>query len=77
MKGRRFIAGAVCPRCARLDTIYVYQTETESFRACVECDFKEAANFDAVKKELPTRVNQTVDPTVIEIQKIKIVDNKK
>jgi hypothetical protein len=72
---KRFIAGAVCPRCSSMDTIYVYQQNNKDVRACADCDFEEQAQFDAQAEELPTRVNQTVDETVVEIQKIKIIDD--
>ena len=79
---RRFIAGAVCPRCAAMDTVYVFKKNEQDVRACTDCNFEETANFASSKKpapqkELPTRVNQTVDKTVVEIQKIKLIDNLK
>ena len=58
-----------------MDTTYVWQRDGVDVRACTDCDFEEQANFtDQQQKELPTRVNQTVDKTVIEIQTIKIID---
>ncbi len=36
---RRFIAGAVCPRCAQMDKI-VIDLDTDT-RHCVSCDFSE------------------------------------
>lgn len=72
---KRFIAGAMCPRCSALDTIYVFTKNDIEVRACVDCDFEEEAQFNSQQKELPTRVNQTVDKTVVEIQQIKLIDN--
>ena len=77
MSRRRFIAGAVCPRCAQLDSIYIYQQDSVDVRACIDCDFEEQANFDRPVKELATRVNQPNDKTVVEIQTIKIINNNK
>ena len=89
MVKKRFIAGAVCPRCAAMDTVYVVEENGINTRACADCGFEEQANFEHAGKELPTRVNQTQDKrarekkirnstgTVVEIQKIKIIDNKK
>ena len=37
---RRFIAGAVCPRCGLMDKIIV-NLDTDQ-RECVSCDFTEA-----------------------------------
>ena len=55
---KRFIAGAVCPRCGELDRIVMLQPEEgPRQRACVACGFHESlAELDAT--ELPTRVNQ-------------------
>ncbi len=54
---RRFIAGAVCPRCGAMDKIVV-DMETQS-RECVACDFSEARPADPLdQSELPTRVSR-------------------
>lgn len=74
---KRFIAGAVCPRCAAMDTVYVLVKNDRNTRACTDCGFEEQANFEQSPRELPTRVNQTRDNTVVEIQNIKIIDTKK
>lgn len=48
---RRFIAGAVCPRCAAMDKLVV-DLETDH-RECVACGFSEERPQDA-KSTLPT-----------------------
>jgi len=62
---RRFIAGAVCPRCAAMDKIVVDLTTDK--RSCVSCDFTEERPEAGVKKkdvsgtserELSTRVSR-------------------
>lgn len=66
---RRFIAGAVCPRCAQMDKIVV-DLDTDQ-RECVACGFSEARPGDrpdapaastgqghAAVRELPTRVSR-------------------
>jgi uncharacterized metal-binding protein (TIGR02443 family) len=56
---RRFIAGAVCPRCGEMDKIVV-DTESDQ-RECVSCGFNEARPSDnsAPKPLEPrTRVNR-------------------
>ena len=66
---RRFIAGAVCPRCAQMDKIVV-NLDTDQ-RECVACGFSEARPGDVpdtpvapagqsegAVKELPTRVSR-------------------
>ena len=52
---RRFIAGAVCPRCGEMDKIVV-NLDTDQ-RECVACGFSESRP-DAPGSELPTRVNR-------------------
>ncbi len=53
---RRFIAGAVCPRCGALDRIVVdMQTER---RECIACDFSEERPRDNPGQELATRVTR-------------------
>lgn len=56
---RRFIAGAVCPRCAAMDKLVV-DLETDT-RSCVACGFSEARPGDPLATgvaELPTRVSR-------------------
>ncbi|RBW52180.1 YheV family putative zinc ribbon protein [Marinobacter sp. F3R11] len=58
---KRFIAGAVCPRCAEMDKIRVFTDDAgEQIRECVACGFTDAVS-DAEKPaepELETRVNK-------------------
>lgn len=64
---RRFIAGAVCPRCAAMDKIVV-NLDTDQ-RECVACGFSEERPADspgttqgsaaaAGASEIPTRVSR-------------------
>jgi uncharacterized protein len=54
---RRFIAGAVCPRCSEMDKIVV-NLETDS-RECVACGFNELRPADnQPAAEVPTRVSR-------------------
>jgi len=53
---RRFIAGAVCPRCAAMDRMVV-DMETQR-RECVACGFSEERPGDPLQRELPTRVSR-------------------
>lgn len=58
---KRFIAGAVCPRCAEMDKIMMYITDDGQFRECVACGFTDHQPDEAVpagtSAELQTRVN--------------------
>jgi uncharacterized protein len=55
---RRFMAGAVCPRCSEMDKLVVFHLDGKDYRECVSCGFKDEMNFKPVKRELETRVNQ-------------------
>lgn len=56
---RRFVAGAICPRCSELDKIVVFSENGKDFRECVACGFKDEMHFKPIARELDTRVNQT------------------
>ncbi|GLS24421.1 YheV family putative zinc ribbon protein [Marinibactrum halimedae] len=54
---KRFIAGAVCPRCSSMDTIQMYRKEGVDYRECVSCGFSDEMRFKTSVRELETRVN--------------------
>ena len=58
MKRRRFIAGAVCPRCGEMDRMVVDPDSDR--RECVSCGFSEERPADggAPAGEIPTRVTR-------------------
>jgi len=58
---KRFIAGAVCPRCAEMDKIMMFTDDNDKqVRECVACGFTDAMTEepDAGSLELETRVNK-------------------
>ena len=56
---RRFIAGAVCPKCAEMDKTVMYRVnDNEQVRECVRCGFKETIRDEMTAEEVQTRVNQ-------------------
>ncbi len=55
---RRFIAGAVCPKCAEMDRLITYTNEEGAFRECVSCGFIDKQVEQPENDELETRVNQ-------------------
>ena len=76
---KRFIAGAVCPRCGDMDSIVMFKEAELDVRECVSCDYTDKMDFEAQEKltsELDTRVNQ-VDDAVREenVQVIKFMPN--
>ena len=55
---KRFIAGAVCPRCAQMDKLTLYLNEQQQqVRECVSCGYQDVMT-DQGPAELQTRVNQ-------------------
>ncbi|MCE3028396.1 YheV family putative zinc ribbon protein [Salinicola sp. DM10] len=75
---KRFIAGAICPRCAAMDRIRSWEQNGIRYRDCVSCDFFEQLPVEeSAQDELPTRVNQpreTQKPAREEISTVKIID---
>ena len=74
---RRFVAGAVCPRCSEMDKLVVYSQEGKDYRECVACGYKEEMHFKPVARELETRVNQTEDEKKEAVQIINILPFEK
>ncbi len=73
---RRFMAGAVCPRCSKMDSIVVYNLDGKDFRECVSCDFKEEMRINVGTSELKTRVNHSEEDAQA-VQVINIVSPSK
>ena len=73
---RRFVAGAICPRCSELDKIVDFSENGKDFRECVACGFKDEMHFKPVSRELETRVNQTEEEKNI-VQAVKIIPFEK
>ncbi|MCE8004458.1 YheV family putative zinc ribbon protein [Billgrantia ethanolica] len=73
---KRFIAGAVCPRCAEMDKIRTWEQSGVRYRDCVNCDFFEQAPIEEeTAAELETRVNrEREEQRRNTIQTVKILD---
>jgi len=55
---KRFIAGAVCPRCAELDKLTMHTNEAgEQVRECVRCGYTDRMTEEGPAAEPGTRVN--------------------
>ncbi|RYY73783.1 MAG: YheV family putative metal-binding protein [Gammaproteobacteria bacterium] len=72
---RRFMAGAVCPRCSQMDSIVVYNLDGKDFRECVKCDFKEEMRLNIATSELDTRVNHKPDHETVQVINILPLDS--
>ncbi|SBS25998.1 hypothetical protein MSP8887_04069 [Marinomonas spartinae] len=61
MTVKRFIAGAVCPRCNEMDKIRAWRDDEEEkqYRECVACGYtdEQSTSIQAQPTEIPTRVN--------------------
>ncbi len=74
---KRFVAGAVCPRCGEMDTIRVYRNDIREYRECVKCDYVDGQNLDGSPdpaEELATRVTKKPE-SVSASQPLKFVPN--
>lgn len=56
---KRFIAGAVCPRCSEMDRIVNYWKDGKNYRECVSCGFVDEIRLQSASAELQTRVSKT------------------
>lgn len=71
---KRFIAGAVCPRCGEMDKLRVFSEKGKDYRECVACDFSEEMHFQSAARELDTRVNRTEEEKQAETRPVKLID---
>ncbi len=70
---KRFIAGAVCPRCAAMDRIVAYTDEDQrQVRECVACGFNEKLReVDTLAAQAPqpeTRVTRKIAPLADQVK---------
>ena len=73
---KRFIAGAVCPRCAAMDRIVMYSENGKQFRECVSCGYRDEMLLQSSPRELDTRVNRSEEERRDEVRPVKLVDPK-
>jgi uncharacterized protein len=71
---KRFIAGAVCPKCGLMDRLVMYRQDDKQIRECVSCDFSDEMRFNYAGRELETRVNRTQDEREAEVKVVKFLD---
>ncbi|MFT4767116.1 MAG: putative metal-binding protein (TIGR02443 family) [Glaciecola sp.] len=70
---RRFIAGAVCPRCAEMDKIVVDLDSDQ--RECVACGFNEGRPAAPAPEEVKTRVSRASARRVeTPVQVVRLLD---
>ena len=70
---RRFIAGAVCPRCGAMDKIVV--DLDRDLRECVACGYSDERPEAPATRELPTRVSRPAARRVeTPAEQVRLVD---
>ncbi|WP_250460571.1 YheV family putative zinc ribbon protein [Microbulbifer litoralis] len=74
---KRFIAGAVCPRCSEMDKIVNYREGDKNYRECVACGFRDEIRLQSSPRELQTRVNTSGGAEEVETPVKIIQPNKK
>ncbi|AOE48830.1 YheV family putative zinc ribbon protein [Kangiella sediminilitoris] len=52
---KRFVAGAKCPQCNKMDTTVCYYEDEIFVRECIECDFKEKISNDESGDDKPEK----------------------
>ncbi len=64
MTVKRFVAGAVCPRCSAMDRLRTWRDDLHEHRECIDCGYQDAMRLDGSQppEELKTRVNQAQKP---------------
>jgi uncharacterized metal-binding protein (TIGR02443 family) len=57
---KRFIAGAVCPRCGKMDAVRMHRDEEREYRECIACGFSDSLRLDGrpEPQEINTRVHK-------------------
>lgn len=71
---KRFIAGAVCPKCGEMDRVVMYVENDRQFRECVSCGFHDEMRLNYAGPELETRVNRSEQERQQEIKVVKLLD---
>ncbi len=75
MAQRRFIAGAVCPRCGELDKIVVIVGDDQQKRECIQCGFSDDQPGMPQAQEPKTRVNRAQSRMIdTDTQVVQLVD---
>lgn len=63
MTTKRFIAGAVCPRCSEMDKLRAWRDDELEiqYRECVNCGYtdQQSTKIQMQPEEIATRVNQS------------------
>ena len=71
---KRFIAGAVCPKCGAQDRLVIYQKAGRRLRECVACGFADEVTLQPTVREPTTRVTPPTGVASERAQSVRWVD---
>ena len=54
---KRFVAGAVCPKCHGMDKLVIHVGSEPQIRECISCGYSDSLDNNGNIRELSTRVN--------------------
>ena len=77
MTVKRFIAGAVCPRCGAMDTLRVFRVESgQLHRECVDCQFSDSvAQASSLQGAIPeTRIAREEKVLDDDVEIVRLMD---
>lgn len=73
---KRFVAGAVCPKCGEMDRLRLWRDEIHENRECISCDYTDIMRLDGASEpaEIATRVNQEKeDPNLQTVDGVEVI----
>lgn len=71
---KRFIAGAVCPKCGLMDKVMAFSEAGVDYRECISCGFRDQQRLNSAPRELPTRVNEAGKVKPDDTRPVKLID---
>lgn len=71
---RRFIAGAVCPRCEMADRMVVFHRDGRDHRECVACGFSEFWSGATVPTPPATRPQRAIQQEQAPLEAVRLID---
>lgn len=71
---RRFIAGAVCPRCEMVDRLVAFHRDGRDHRECVACGFCEAGAGTPVPTPPATRPQRAIQQEQARPEPVRLID---
>jgi len=72
---KRFIAGAICPKCKAMDRLTVQKIDDSEVRECIACGFKDEMRFKPAVSEPETRVNISEAQKEAQTQVVRIFNS--